>query len=132
MKKIKQNEITRFSFKINFAAFQNVEKGGRQAALIWLSPSLTFYFLGLLIWLLRFLFSIRIFSHLSALATSIIALAMFFLGMQNVINIVSGDKDGLANSTFSAANIIWIVVGAAWWIVVIYGYVQIVTAGGQG
>jgi len=78
-KKIKQNEITRFSFKINFAAFQNVEKGGRQAALIWLSPSLTFYFLGLLIWLLRFLFSIRIFSHLSALATSIIALAMFFL-----------------------------------------------------
>jgi len=60
------------------------------------------------------------------------ALAMFFLGMQNVINIVSGDKDGLANSTFSAANIIWIVVGAAWWIVVIYGYVQIVTAGGQG
>jgi len=68
-----------FLFKISFAAFQNVEKGGRQAALIWLSPSLTFYFLGSLIWLLRFLFNIRIFSHLSAFATSIIAFTMFFL-----------------------------------------------------
>jgi len=68
-----------FLFKICFAAFQSVEKGGRQAALIWLSPSLTFYFLGSIIWLLRFLFNIRIFSHISALASSIIAFATFFL-----------------------------------------------------
>jgi len=66
-----------FLFNICFAPFQKVKKNGRLAALIWLAPSLTFAFMGTLIWLNYFLFGIRIFSHVTALVSSVISFLIF-------------------------------------------------------
>lgn len=66
-----------FLFNICYAPFLKVKQNGRLAALIWLSPSLTFTFMGILIWLSYFLFGIRVFSHLSAVVSSLISFLIF-------------------------------------------------------
>ena len=66
-----------FLFNVCYAPFLKVKQNGRLAALIWLSPSLTFSFMGILIWLNYFLLGIRIFSHLSALVSCVISFLIF-------------------------------------------------------
>jgi len=50
-----------------------VKTNGRLAALIWLTPSLAFTFMGSLIWLTNLLLGVRIFSHITALTAGIIS-----------------------------------------------------------
>ena len=40
---------------------------------------------------------------------------------QRVINRLEGDPEGLSNKRFSAANIVWIVVGAILWLLTLLG-----------
>jgi hypothetical protein len=68
--------ILDFLFKICFAPFQKVEKNGRLAALIWLTPSLTFTIMGIL----NALFHVAlgsVTSRLSPLALGIFMLLLF-------------------------------------------------------
>ena len=44
---------------------------------------------------------------------------------QKMINLSQGDPAGLSNSNFTAANYFWIVVGAAFWTVLILGLMAI-------
>ena len=64
-------------FNICFAPFQKENANGRLAALIWLTPSLTFSLMGSLISLANLLLGIRIFSHVSAMVACIISFLVF-------------------------------------------------------
>jgi hypothetical protein len=66
-------KVLDFLFNICFAPFQKVKTNGRLAALIWLTPSLAFTLMGLLIWLTNLLLGVRIFSHITALTAGIIS-----------------------------------------------------------
>jgi hypothetical protein len=62
-----------FLFNVCYAPFQKVKANGRLAALIWLTPSLAFTFMGSLIWLTNLLLGVRIFSHITALTAGIVS-----------------------------------------------------------
>jgi hypothetical protein len=93
---LKRNEmiVLDFLFNVCFAPFQNVKNNGRLAALIWLTPSLTFVFMGSLIWLTNVLFDVRLFSHASALAASITSVTIF-VGFYLLLNRIylTGNRD---------------------------------------
>jgi uncharacterized membrane protein len=69
--------IIDFLFNIWFSLFQKAEKGGRLAAVIFLSPSLTFIVMGIVIILIYTFFDVRISSHISALVGSLTSFILF-------------------------------------------------------
>jgi hypothetical protein len=46
---------------------------------------------------------------------------------QRAANVAEGDPDGRANARFSWANIVWLVLGGAFWLLVLLGMLAIVT-----
>lgn len=71
--------IIDFLFNIWFSLFKKSSKGGKIASILFLSPSLTYLILAVVIVTLNIFFDIRIFSHVSALSFTILSLAVFGL-----------------------------------------------------
>ncbi len=77
-KKLLIMKVLDFLFIIFYAPFVSMD-GGRQAAIICLAPTLTFYLTAFLIRLIHFLFDVRIFSYVSALIASVLSLLIFIV-----------------------------------------------------
>jgi hypothetical protein len=71
--------ILDFLFNICFLPFRKVSVNGRLAALIWLTPSLSFTFMGFLIIFINLIFGIKILSAISALTASFLSLLIGFV-----------------------------------------------------
>lgn len=87
-------KIIDFLFNIWFALFRKSGKGGKIAAVIFLSPSLTYLILGFIIATSNVLFGIRIFNYIGPLPFSIISLAVFGLTYYSLNKVyVKGQRD---------------------------------------
>lgn len=51
--------------------------------------------------------------------TTLAIAAYLFVGAQRAINRLAGDPDGISNSEFTIANILWIMGGGVYWVVVL-------------
>jgi len=50
---------------------------------------------------------------------------------QRAANAAEGDPDGSSNRSLTAANVIWIVIGALWWSVILLGMYVLLVGGGH-
>lgn len=59
----------------------------------------------------------------------LIPIGMYLLKAQKVINIACGDEQGASNSRFTAANVVWLLLGGLFWLLIVIGLVMDPSAG---
>jgi len=82
---------------------------------------------AVVVFIVNFIIDRLVNKGVGGLGLTIVSLLMIFViglvvwPMQNAINHVSGDNDGLKNDKLSGSNIFWIVIGLILWAVTIFG-----------
>jgi len=82
---------------------------------------------AVVVFIVNFIIDRLVNKGVGGLGLTIVSLLMIFViglvvwPMQNAINQVSGDNDGLKNDKLSGSNIFWIVIGLILWAVTIFG-----------